>query len=164
MRRVPILANGKNFSFFAYCCITLYVHIRIIQYHRITQHYLQYNKMDYFTFFLFCFFEITLELWIIFINYSCRPFSISHSFSVNFCGTFVLPNSAMWSDCLISKCNSQSGTTGFLNLAYLHPLKTNLFHIFRINTVAVRAAAAWPKASTIKTPGITGCPGKCPWT
>ena len=29
---------------------------------------------------------------------------------------------------------------------------------------AVRAAAALPKASTIKTPGITGFPGKCPWT
>ena len=25
-----------------------------------------------------------------------------------------------------------------------------------------QAAAACPKASTIKTPGITGCPGKCP--
>ena len=23
-----------------------------------------------------------------------------------------------------------------------------------------QAAAAWPKASTIRTPGITGCPGK----
>ena len=27
-----------------------------------------------------------------------------------------------------------------------------------------QAAAAWPKASTIKTPGITGFPGKCPCT
>ena len=27
-----------------------------------------------------------------------------------------------------------------------------------------KAAAACPKASTIKTPGITGSPGKCPWT
>ena len=30
----------------------------------------------------------------------------------------------------ISKCNSQSGMTGFLNLAYLHPLKRLIyFHI-----------------------------------
>ena len=29
---------------------------------------------------------------------------------------------------------------------------------------AVSAAAACPKASTISTPGITGWPGKCPWT
>ena len=29
---------------------------------------------------------------------------------------------------------------------------------------AVKAAAACPKASTINTPGITGFPGKCPWT
>ena len=27
---------------------------------------------------------------------------------------------------------------------------------------AVKAAALCPKASTTKTPGITGCPGKCP--
>ena len=27
-----------------------------------------------------------------------------------------------------------------------------------------QAAAAWPKASTISTPGMTGCPGKCPCT
>ena len=25
-----------------------------------------------------------------------------------------------------------------------------------------QAAAAWPKASTIRTPGMTGSPGKCP--
>ena len=27
-----------------------------------------------------------------------------------------------------------------------------------------QAAAACPKASTIRTPGITGCSGKCPFT
>ena len=60
----------------------------------------------------------------------------------------------------------QSGITGFLNLAFSTPIrKTSLFSYVDLSMPwAVKAAAVWPNASTIRTPGITGWPGKWPWT
>ena len=66
----------------------------------------------------------------------------------------------------IFKINLQSGITGFLNLAFSTPIRnTSLFSYVDLSKpCAVKAAAAWPKDSTINTPGITGCPGKWPST
>ena len=52
--------------------------------------------------------------------------------------------------------------TGFLNLAFSTLIKkTNLFSYVDLSSPwAVNAAAACPKDSTIKTPGMTGLLGK----
>ena len=69
-------------------------------------------------------------------------------------------------DLIASIFNSsiQSGITGFLNLAFSIVIRnTNLLsYVVLSKPLAVNAAAACPKASTIKTPGITCFPGKCP--
>ena len=62
-----------------------------------------------------------------------------------------------WIDSILSS-NLQFGITGLLNLAFSTLIKkTSLFSYVSLSIpCAVKAAAVCPKASTIKTPGITG--------
>ena len=92
-----ITFNMCNTSFILHLLITLHLDLR--------------NNRPNFVL-KFCFFINCLNYESLFSIYNrCRPFCISHSFTVAF-DTFILPNSSMWSYSLISKWSS-SGITGF---------------------------------------------------
>ena len=54
----------------------------------------------------------------------------------------------------------QSGITGFLNRAFSTLIKKTSLFSYSDLSMPTAVKSHCPNASTIKTPGITGCPGK----